>query len=58
VSIEQSIPPTSTLIHVKESWPWPSAVKPLDETKTFGFQSDTCRRSWKAMTDFLATALS
>jgi len=31
---------------------------PLDETKTFGFQPDTYRRSWKAMTDFLAEALS
>jgi dienelactone hydrolase len=31
---------------------------PLDETKTFGFQPDTNRRSWKAMTDFLAEALS
>jgi len=30
---------------------------PLDETKTFGFQPDTNRRSWKSMTDFLAEAL-
>jgi dienelactone hydrolase len=31
---------------------------PLDATKTFGFQPDTYRRSWKAMKDFLAEALS
>jgi dienelactone hydrolase len=31
---------------------------PLDPTKTFGFQPDTYRRSWKAMQDFLAEALS
>jgi dienelactone hydrolase len=31
---------------------------PLDETKIFGFQPDTSRRSWKAMTDFLAEVLS
>jgi dienelactone hydrolase len=31
---------------------------PLDATKTFGFQPDTNRRSWKAMTDFLAEALN
>jgi dienelactone hydrolase len=31
---------------------------PLDETKTFGFQPDTYRRSWKAMRGFLAEALS
>ncbi len=31
---------------------------PLDETTTFGFQPDTYRRSWKAMRDFLAEALS
>ena len=31
---------------------------PLDETKTFGFQPDTYRRSWKAMKDFMAEALS
>ncbi|HEY1124074.1 MAG TPA: dienelactone hydrolase family protein [Sphingobium sp.] len=27
---------------------------PLDPERTFGFQPDTNRRSWKAMTDFLA----
>jgi dienelactone hydrolase len=31
---------------------------PLDATKTFGFQPDTYRRSWKAMKDFMAEALS
>ena len=31
---------------------------PLDPTKTFGFQPDTYRRSWKAMKDFLVEALS
>jgi dienelactone hydrolase len=30
---------------------------PLDATKTFGFQPNTYRRSWKAMTDFLAEVL-
>jgi dienelactone hydrolase len=31
---------------------------PLNADRSFGFQSDTNRRSWKAMTDFLAEALS
>jgi dienelactone hydrolase len=31
---------------------------PLDATRTFGFQPDTYRRSWKAMKDFLAEVLS
>jgi dienelactone hydrolase len=31
---------------------------PLNEAKTFGFQPDTNRRSWKAMTDFLSEAFS
>lgn len=30
---------------------------PLNPEKTFGFQPDTNRRSWKAMTDFLAEVL-
>jgi len=29
---------------------------PLDATKTFGFQPDSSRRSWKAMEDFLVEA--
>ena len=31
---------------------------PLNADRSFGFQPDTDRRSWKAMTDFLAEALS
>jgi dienelactone hydrolase len=31
---------------------------PLNPEKTFGFQPDTNRRSWKAMTDFLAEAFA
>ena len=30
---------------------------PMDADKTFGFQPDTDRRSWKSMTDFLAEKL-
>ena len=30
---------------------------PMDANKTFGFQPDTNRRSWKAMKDFLSEAL-
>jgi dienelactone hydrolase len=35
-----------------------NANTPLDAAKTFGFQPDTNRRSWKAMTEFLAEAMS
>ena len=30
---------------------------PMNADKSFGFQPDTNRRSWKAMTDFLTEAL-
>jgi len=30
---------------------------PLNAERSFGFQPDTDRRSWRAMTDFLAEAL-
>ncbi len=31
---------------------------PMNPEKTFGFQPDSNRRSWKAMTDFLAEAFA
>jgi hypothetical protein len=31
---------------------------PMNPEKTFGYQPDTTRRSWKAMTDFLVEAFA